>query len=155
MAKINDEIRLFIVKRLACYDTPQEVADAVKEEFDIEVDRNQTSLYDPTKAKGKKLGKKWADIFHETRKKFLEDLSELPLANPAVRVAELSKLYQNAKTRKNAVLAAAHLEQIAKEVGGVYSNKIRLTGGDKGDSPVQVVAQTTSRLEVLRKKVKK
>jgi hypothetical protein len=155
MAALKDNVKLFIVKRLACYDTPQEVADAVMEEFGIEVDRNQTGSYDPTKAKGKTLGKRWVDIFNATRKKFLEDLSELPLANPAVRVAELSKLYQNAKTRKNAVLAAAHLEQIAKEVGGVYSNKIRLTGGDKGDSPVQVVAETTSRLEVLRKKVKK
>lgn len=154
MAALTDDVKLFITKRLACYDTPQEVADAVMEEFGIAIDRNQTGGYDPTKAKGKTLGKKWRDVFEHTRKKFLDDMGDLPLANPAVRVAELSKLYQNAKTRKNAVLAAAHLEQIAKEVGGAYTNKIKVTGGDKGDSPVQVVAQTTSRLDALRKKTK-
>jgi len=137
MATLNDEVKLFIIKELACFNTPQEVANAVREEFGIDIDRNQTSIYDPTKSKGKKLGKKWRCIFDETRKRFLTELSDLPLANPAVRISELSKLYQNAKTRKNAVLAAAHLEQIAKEVGGAYTNKIKLAGGDRDDAPIK------------------
>lgn len=152
MAALSDEVKLFIVKKLACFGTPQEVADDVKDEYGLEIDRNQTSLYDPTKVKGRNLGKKYKEIFTETRKRFLENISELPLANPAVRVAELSKLYQNAKSKRNDILAAQHLEQIAKEVGGAFTNKIKLAGGDNGDNPVHVVSETTSQLAKVKEK---
>lgn len=156
MATLSDDIKLFIVNRLACFDTPQEVADEVNEEFGIKIDRNQTSLYDPTKAKGKTLGKKYRAIFDSTRKKFLDEMAELPLAHASVRVRELTKMFNAAKKLNNRVMASQLLEQIAKETGGAYTNKIKLTGGDKGDEPVKVESQTTSRLMILReKKVKK
>lgn len=152
MATLSDEVKLFIVKQLACFYTPSEVAESVKEEFGIDTDRNQTSLYDPTKVKGKNLSKKHKEIFEATRKRFLEHVSDIPLANPAVRIAELSKLYEKAKAKRNDVLAAQHLEQIAKETGGAFTNKIKLAGGDTGDNPVHVVSETPSQLAKLKEK---
>lgn len=48
MATLNDSVKQFIVQALACYDTPQQVSDTVKEEFGQEVPRQQVALYDPT-----------------------------------------------------------------------------------------------------------
>ena len=153
MAVLDDDVKGFIVRSLACYNTPSEVAELVKEEYGIEIERCQAAKYDPTKPHGKNLGRKHRDLFEQTRKKFLEEMAELPLANPSVRVSELSKLYKSAKAKKNAVLAAQHLEQIAKEVGGAFTNKIKLAGGDPGDSPIQQnVTVTASRMAELRAK---
>lgn len=139
MPVLNDAVKSYIVRSLACYNTPQEVANLVKDEFGLEVDRGQIAKYDPSKPSGDSLGKKFKDIFEQTRKKFLEDVSQIPLANPAVRIAELAKMTVEARGRKNNVLAAQHMEQIAKEVGGAYTNKIKVAGGDKGDNPLNVL----------------
>ncbi|ROH87995.1 DUF2280 domain-containing protein [Pseudomethylobacillus aquaticus] len=155
MASLSDEIKQFIVVRIACYDSPQEVADAVKEEFGVEIDRNQTGSYDPTRSKGKTLGKKWKEVFTRTREQLLKDLSTIPLANPSVRVRELTKLYHLARKNKNSVLAAQHLEQIAKEAGGAYTNKIRLAGAtDPGDAPIQHEHKHSGAIQLLRQKQK-
>ncbi len=50
MAALKEQVKIFIVQALACMDTPQQVANAVKQEFNIEIDRKQVQLYDPTKA---------------------------------------------------------------------------------------------------------
>ncbi len=55
MAALKEQVKIYIFQALACMDTPQQVADAVKQEFNIEIDRKQVQLYDPTKAAGKNL----------------------------------------------------------------------------------------------------
>ena len=81
MAALKEPVKIFIVQSLACRDTPQEVADAVKQEFGIEVDRRQCASYDPTKHAGKNLSKKFKDLFEETRQKFDEGLIDIPIAS--------------------------------------------------------------------------
>lgn len=156
MAALKEHVKLFIVQHLACFDTPSEVAAAVEEEFGIEIDRSHVGTYDPTTHKGRQLGEKLKAFFYESREAFMKDFNSIPLANKSVRVRELTKMYKKALIARNAILAKDLLEQIAKETGGAYTNKIKLTGGDKGDEPVKVESQTTSRLMILReKKVKK
>lgn len=153
MAAIPEHVKLFIVERLACFDTPTEVAEAVKEEFSLDLERNHVGNYDPTKEAGKQLGKKWKAVFSAKRKAFLEDMEDIPLANMSVRVRELQKNYEKLKKAKNYLAANQVLEQIAKEVGGSFTNKVKLTGGDKGDTPIQQeVSVTRGRLSELRKK---
>jgi hypothetical protein len=83
MATLTDPQKLFIVRALACFDTPSQVAAAVREEFGIEVDRRRVQEYDPTKVGSRGLGKRWVAIFHETRKAFLEDVSTIPISSTA------------------------------------------------------------------------
>jgi hypothetical protein len=129
MAKLDDTVRAFIVKALACYDTPTQVADAVREEFGLTLTRMQVQAYDPTKAQGKKgIAKKWRDLFDATRKRFLENVSEIPIANQATRLRTLDRLLRLAEKRSNALLAAQLLEQAAKEVGGAYTDRRRIVG---------------------------
>jgi len=70
MATLREPVKVFIVQSLACFETPQQVADAVKQEFKIEIDRQQVAAYDPTKATGKNLSKKLKDLFFKSRKHF-------------------------------------------------------------------------------------
>ena len=44
MAALKEPVKIFIVQALACRDTPQEVAELVKQEFNIEIDRRQWAL---------------------------------------------------------------------------------------------------------------
>jgi hypothetical protein len=131
MARLSEDVKTFIVQRLACYDTPQQVADAVKEEFGLAVDRRQVQLYDPERT-GKKPAAKWCAIFEATRKQFLEAIDTIPIANKAVRLRRLDRMAREAERRGNYVLTAQLLEQAAKETGGVYTNRRELTGRDGG-----------------------
>jgi hypothetical protein len=131
MAKLSEEVKTAIVQRLACYDTPQQVADAVKEEFGVDIDRRQVQLYDPTRS-GKKPAQKWCDLFEVTRKKFLDEVDTIPIANKAVRLRRIDRMAREAEKMRNYPLAAQLLEQAAKETGGAYTNRREVTGANGG-----------------------
>ncbi len=57
MATLKEPVKIFIVQSLACRDTPQKVAELVKQEFGVDIDRVQVATYDPTKVAGKNLSK--------------------------------------------------------------------------------------------------
>lgn len=103
------------------FDTPQTVADFVKEEFDITMTRQSIQHYDPTV--GEKPAEKWCRIFEETRAAFLKTTAEIPIANRSVRLHRLERMAIAAEKSRNYVLAAALYEQAAKEVGNLFTNK--------------------------------
>ncbi len=123
MAKLNETMQRFIVQALACYDTPTQVAEAVKEEFGIEITRQQVASYDPTKVTSKALARKWQDLFSSTRERFRREIAEIPIAGQAFRLRQLHRMLNETMKHKNIVLAASLLEQAAKEVGDVYVNR--------------------------------
>jgi hypothetical protein len=140
VAALSDEVKEFIVQALACFDTPQQVADDVQQQFGVSIPRGQVTLYDPTKRSGRNLGQKLTAIFHETRKAFLEEMATIQTVNKAVRIRRLERLSLRHET--NPAMAAHLLEQIAKEVGGVFSNKrqTEMTGADGGPIEYSVPA---------------
>jgi hypothetical protein len=133
VAALKDNVKSFIVQALACYDTPSQVAEAVKEKFGLVVTRQQVSAYHPEHAVAKWLSKRWKDLFAETRKKFLETTSEIPIANQAVRLRVLQRSLTTAETRGNIAMVLQILEQASKEVGGSFTNRRELTGKDGKD----------------------
>lgn len=137
MAKLDDPAKLFIVQALACFDTPQQVADAVREEFGVEISRVQVQGYDPTKRQGAKLSKKLRAIFEATRKRFLDEIEQVPIASQTYRLRNLQRLHEKAQARGNMALAAALLEQAAKEVGGAYTNRREHSGPNGGPIPLK------------------
>ncbi len=135
MAKLTEAHKRFIVQALACWDTPSQVAEALKEEFSLDVPRMQVAQYDPTKVAGQKLARKWADLFEATRKRFREEVAEIPIADQAFRLRALGKIYERHISRGNVVGAAGVLEQAAKEVGGAFTNRREHTGA--GGGPIE------------------
>ncbi len=133
MATLTDDVKAFIVQALACYDTPSQVVDAVKEEFDLVVSRPQVQSYDPTKRIGRSLSAKWRALFEETRKRFLKEAAEIPIAAQSYRLRALQRMYEKTAARGNVPLAAQLIEQAAKETGGMFVNRMR--GDSPDDSP--------------------
>ncbi|HCW18982.1 DUF2280 domain-containing protein [Achromobacter sp.] len=135
MAMLTEAHKRFIVQALACWDSPQEVADAVKAEFGLNVHRSQVAQYDPTKVAGQRLAKKWVDLFEATHQRFREEVAEIPIADQAYRLRQLGKIYERHISRGNVVGAAAVLEQAAKETGGAFTNRREHTGA--GGGPIE------------------
>lgn len=139
MATLNNKVKAYIVQGLATYMTPSEVVDAVKQEFDIEVTRQQVSSYEPGKAAAVNLSQKWKDLFKQFRDDFNNDIQAIPVANKAYRLSVLNKMVADSVKSKNRPLAASLLEQVAKEMGEVFTNKQKVdnTSSDGSMSPPQ------------------
>ena len=139
MATLNNKVKAFIVQGLATYMMPSEVAEAVKKEFDLEITRQQVSSYDPTKASGMNLAQKWRDLFKQFRDDFNNDIQAIPIANKAYRLNMLDRMARDAEKSKNRPLAASLLEQAAKDVGEVFTNKQKVdnVSSDGSMSPPQ------------------
>ncbi|MEB6666341.1 MULTISPECIES: DUF2280 domain-containing protein [Acinetobacter] len=147
MAALKEQVKIYIVQALACMDTPQQVADAVKQEFNIEIDRKQVQLYDPTKAAGKNLSKKFKILFEKTREDFRNNVFDIPLANKSFRINELQKMYD---TTKNKVVKQNIIKQVKDEMHGHSAHlldlelkqleieKIRNGDGEGADDPTPV-----------------
>ncbi|HDV0574364.1 TPA: DUF2280 domain-containing protein, partial [Acinetobacter baumannii] len=134
MAALKEPVKIFIVQSLACRDTPQEVVENVKQEFDVEISRSQCQAYDPTKYSGRNLSQKYVELFESTREKFDEGLIDIPIANKYYRL----KQYQRQLDRtRNVKTALKILEQAAKDIGGQFTNRQEITGKDGG--PLQTV----------------
>lgn len=146
MAALNTKVKAFIVRGLATYMTPSEVVDAVKQEFDgLEVTRQQVSKYDPDKASGINLSDKWKQLFVKQRKDFNDEINSIPIANKAYRLAMLDNMARDAFESKNRPLAAKLLEQAAKEVGEVFTNRHKVNHSSQGN-----VNSTTPKPTVIR-----
>lgn len=144
--KLKDEHRAFIIQRLACWDSPREAAEALKDEFGIEISPQGCETYDPTKRAGRNLAAKWRELFDKTRQDFQNNLENyVPEANKTVRIRQLANSARALKSRGNHVGMADMLERIAKELGNVHTNKRELTGKEGG--PIQFSDMTDEQLD--------
>lgn len=138
MAALKEPVKMFIVQSLACFETPQQVADSVEEIYKIKIDRKQCHSYDPTKYAGRNLSKKLKDLFERTRKDFRENVEDIAIANKAFRLMELQKMYEdsgkNKRTKQNL------LKQAFQETDGRVT-KQEITGKDGG--PIQQETKNT------------
>ena len=151
MATLKEPVKIFIVQALACRDTPQEVAEAVKQEFKIELDRRQCASYDPTKPAGQNLSKKFVQLFNETREKFDAGLIDIPIANKHFRLKQYQK--QLERNAKNTVMSLKILEQAAKDVGGQFTNRQEITGAGGGPLQSENVTPVTATDEQIRQAI--
>ncbi|AEA70192.1 Putative phage protein [Pseudomonas brassicacearum subsp. brassicacearum NFM421] len=139
MAALQNDVKAFIVQALACFDTPSQVVEAVQKEYGVSVTRQQVETHDPTKTSGKGLAKRWVTMFEDTRKRFREETSDIPIANRAFRLRTLGRMAEKAENMKNMALTAQLLEQAAKEVGDVFVNRrlepIKPPGSEAGVEP--------------------
>lgn len=150
MATLNKKQKLFIVRSLAQFNTPQETVVLVKEEFEIDVSRQQCEAYDPTKRVGKDLSADLKAEFEATRKEFLDAPQSIPIANLSVRLQRMENQYQ--KHSKNRVAALSILKQAAEDVGGKYTNKQEITGKDGQPLQTTTVQATQEQVnEAVRK----
>ncbi|MCU4333813.1 DUF2280 domain-containing protein [Acinetobacter pittii] len=135
MARLNKRVKLYIVRSLATYETPTETAKGVQEEFGIEVTKQQSEAYDPTKKTGQDLSEEFKNEFYRIRREMNENLESIPIANIAYRLRRLQRFIDLEQFKENPVIVPSLLEQAAKEVGGLYTNRKEITGA--GGGPVK------------------
>jgi hypothetical protein len=121
MADLTDEIKEFIVRGLARYDTPSQVAAAVKAHFGVAVSRQQVFAYDPEGSRPP--APRWIALHAAAREKFLSDVAGIGVAHKAVRLRMLDRWAREADARHFTTVAATFLEQAAKECGGIYESR--------------------------------
>ncbi len=134
-SKLNIEQQTYVVQAVACFDAPSVVVAAVKKDYGVVLTPQAVEAYDPTKKAGAKLAARWRALFDETRKAFLENTADIAISHRAVRLRALQRMAAKAEDSKNMVLAAALLEQAAKEMGNAFTNRRELTGKDGKDLP--------------------
>lgn len=146
MAALSTEVKAFIVQSLACFESPSKVIELVKQEFDVQVSRQQVSQYSPGNAMAANLSQKWIELFKSTRERFQSEISDIPIANKAYRLRVLDRMMNNAEKMKNIALATEIIEQAAKEVGDAYTNrqKIEHTSPDGSMTPKPTTIQLLS-----------
>ncbi len=132
------EQKCFIVELLACHQTPSYVVKEVRQRFGVELTRQMIEVYDPTKISGRKLGQELRDIFFAERALFVKELEHIGISLTAYRLRMLQVGAEDFFERRNYLGMAALLEQAAKDVGGVFTNRRELTGKEGGDIGVTV-----------------
>ena len=145
MAALKEPVKMFIVQSLACFETPQQVADAVEEIYKIKIDRKQCHSYDPTKYAGRNLSKKLKDLFERTRKDFRENVEDIAIANKSFRLRELQKMYDDSGRNKR---AKQNLLKQAFQETDARITKQEITG--KNGGPLETVQTTISKESYLQ-----
>ena len=142
--KLKDYHRAFLVREFACFSTPMEAADALRQEYGIEIAPQSAQHYDATSFAGSRAAKKWIELFGVARTAFLEDVeTRVPEAYKAVRIHELAKASRKFKKNGNYMAMADMFERIAKESGNVHTNRREFTGKDSGPIKVEAVSDMT------------
>ncbi|QSR18426.1 hypothetical protein CA833_14725 [Novosphingobium sp. KA1] len=138
--QMTDEVKAYVIQALASFDTPSQVATALKDEFGIELTPQAIQTYDPTKHAGRNLSQKWRVMFDAARKAFTEDSSHIPIAHRSTRLRALQRMATAAERKGNFPLAAQLHKQAAEEMGNAYTNKREITGKDGKDLPAAAPA---------------
>ncbi|ELW90946.1 PF10045 family protein [Acinetobacter sp. WC-743] len=132
MAALKKEVKLFIVRSLAVFNTPTETVELVNQEYGVIVTKQQCEKYDPTKRAGENLSEELKKDFEKTREMFLGKPENIPIANLSVRLQRYENMFIGTK---NNVMKLKIQEQAAKDMGGQYTNRQEITG--KGGEPLQ------------------
>lgn len=151
MAMLRKEIKLFIVRSLAVFNTPTETVELVHQEYGAKVTKQQCEKYDPTKRSGENLSDDLRKEFELTRSDFLEKPQNIPIANLSVRMQRYENLFQ--KHVKNRVAATSILRQAAEDIGGKYTNRTEVTGENGGPIQNENVTYVTATKEDVRRAI--
>lgn len=151
MAVLKKEVKLFIVRSLARFNTPTETAELVNQDYGVQVTKQQCEKYDPTKRAGVNLSEEFRKEFELARADFLEKPQNIPIANLSVRLQRLENQY--IKHSKNRIGALAILKQAAEDVGGKYTNKTEVTGAGGGPIQNENVTYVTATKEDVRRAI--
>jgi hypothetical protein len=119
MRRLTNIVKRRIVEHLACYHSPTEVAQLIKEEFVSDVPARHVRAYDPTSYQCT-ASQRWIDLHRAYRERFRLEISAIPITHRAFRMRRLQQAFGAAWDSGNSVLMLKLLEQAAKEMGNWF-----------------------------------
>ncbi|MBB3118368.1 DUF2280 domain-containing protein [Pseudoduganella violacea] len=117
MPTLPGHVCAYIVAALACYETPEQVATAVKQKFGLVLTRQRIEAWHPERRAGVRLGAHWRELFYDTRRKLLAEVENIPIACRSYRLKVLQRVAEQAEAASNLPLAMQVMAQAAREVG--------------------------------------
>lgn len=127
--RLGLNVKIFIVTQLAWGHSLSEVAKNVETAFEgVKVTATVCERYDPTKASGRSLSLELRNLFWRERKEFERTMSRF---GRGFRMARLVQIIEEAHRRGAYNLEMKALEQLAKEEGGLFTNKSKVEIEDK------------------------
>jgi hypothetical protein len=137
MAKLPASVKVFIIEWVACFDSTSTVAAAVKEAFGLSVPVQTIEAHDPTKSSSKTQGKRWRGLFHAKRAEFLAGIDRIGITHK-VKVTRMQRLERHHNKMEAAGnVPASLLEQAAKEMGDVFTNRRATEVSGAGGGPIE------------------
>jgi hypothetical protein len=127
MRRLTEVVKRRIVEHLACYRTHAEVTQLILDEFGVVLTVRHVRAYDPTSFQFA-ASDRLQDYHAQARKRFLEDIADVPISYRAFRLRQLGKIHDLEMRRGNTAGARATLEQAAKEIGNVFTNVSKVQG---------------------------
>ncbi|HEX8289802.1 MAG TPA: DUF2280 domain-containing protein [Pyrinomonadaceae bacterium] len=135
--KLDSTQQVFVVQQLAMFERPKAVQEQIKEVWSIEISLPAIIYYD---GRNPDLPKKLKALFNSTRKKFLENASNIPIANKSYRLSKLQRMFESEESAdarmQNKKAMRAILEQAAKESGDAYTNQQKHEHTGKDGKPL-------------------
>jgi hypothetical protein len=116
MAALSKELKRYIVRANAMFDSPAEVVRLVADEFGVAVSRTQVQRFDPTRVGGRTLSTELRELFDRTRHAFVEEIEAVPVAHRAVRLRRLDQIYTQAQAGGLHKIALNALRAIHQEM---------------------------------------
>lgn len=124
MARLNQRQKLFLVERTATYTPHKEILAQFREHYGLELTLQQCANYDASTVAGRRdLSAELRDVFDGVRARFLADVSAVPIASKAYRLASWQRMLEKAEARGNTLAWAKALEGAEKCIGDYFSNR--------------------------------
>ena len=123
--KLDDEHKLYVVRRLAAYDKPAAIARGLAETFGVKVSEQAIEHYDPGRPAGADLAPQWRDIFRAARKAYIASIADIGNMEKAVRMRLRERMAISAWEKEDYKLANSILDSIAKEAGDAFAGRNR------------------------------
>jgi hypothetical protein len=121
--KLTPEQKVYVVKRLATYDTPTAIARDLEALFGIAITLQAVEHYHPERTASEKLAPYWKELFWETRKAFIAACAEAGTMEQMVRVRLREDMVLKARDAGHYRVANELLDSIAKEAGKMFVNR--------------------------------
>lgn len=121
--KLNDEHRVYVIKRLAAYHTALSIVHGLREEFGIAVTQKTADHYHPGRTR--KLAQRWKDLFWKERRAYIARTANLGLTDKPERIRRREEMMHREWAAGRNARANEILDSIAKDIGDAFGKKRR------------------------------
>jgi hypothetical protein len=121
--KLTPEQKVYVVKRLATYDTPTAITRDLKALFGVDISVQAVDQYHPERASSDNLAPCWKELFWATRKAFIAACAEAGTMEQMVRVRLREDMALMARDAGHYRVANELLDSIAREAGKMFVSR--------------------------------
>jgi hypothetical protein len=137
--RLTDEQRIYVVRRLAAFEKPGEIAKSLASEFGVTVSIKAIEGYNPGLSAGRNLAPRWRELFAQAREDYQASIAEIGVAHRAVRIQLRARYAERAEEAGQFKAASDILDAIAKDVGDMDRRQKPVRFKERGASAAATI----------------